>query len=303
MTCNRPKKLEIIQLNKESLNPIQEKELLMHIESCSVCGEYAAQLQREAKHFLEKHSFATFKQTQRALSSPELQVRLAREKGKKTFSVRPSSSPGLFSWLLSPGFAGLALATLALMVYIPLRLKQPTVSNKTSITYKGSLQDIPKSTSASPSYKIEIRTAQGKALLLTPDSPIETLSAGDSLFFSLYSPTLSWLTLASIDGEGKVSVYGPSEDKSLVSHKVTQTPHFTPGRSLVLDNAPLYEIFFVLYSQVPLEEKLVHNALKTLSTQSNLLDSGALHERNNFLTEHSGNIKFAQSIFFIKQEL
>jgi hypothetical protein len=91
------------------------------------------------------------------------------------------------------------------------------------------------------------------------------LRPGDELRFAVEPSGLAYLLVASVDGDGKVSVYYPFEGEE--SGRLAPGPRSELPDSIRLDQAAGPERLFALFSRAPLEAEPVRRALRGLGGQ------------------------------------
>lgn len=324
MTCNTPKKLELHRHLAGELSASEVTQMETHFDTCTCCSEYFKSLSVENTAFLEAHPFEEWKKNPQVMASKKVAQRLQDEAYASGVKVglyppgQPIPRPGSaqprpypkssqtkaqnwWNWIMSPGIAGVAVATLALALYIPWQINHKATTMQTDIRYKGvqTTQDSRELQKMSR-FSITAIHRDGTAESIQEANSQFKLTAGDSIQIVIAKPPAKWISLASIDGRGTVSMYCPDGSISTCSHEVTSKEQFSPNRSLVLDDAPSYEIFFAIHSEQPIENSRIMASLGKLTENTSILESEKNEIRNQLIKKTLGNVTMVQNVYLNK---
>ncbi len=229
----------------------EKRSVRAHMDGCAECRGLFSTLENHKREYLLEHPFREF-------AARHLDGKLLPE-GK---SVRKTSA--LPRWM--PAFAGLA-ACLALVPIVIHYNQSAKVIGEDGIRTKGGTV-------------LEYYVKRGDAV--TPGSTTEPYRSGDELQFVYASDEHPFVTLASIDSHGHVSLYKAdgATEISLATKPGKQSLPF----AVTLDDSPGSELFVMIYGSGPLAGGAVESWLMEAYTRA----SGNLEGLTSLLSPPPG---------------
>ncbi|MEO7425388.1 MAG: hypothetical protein ABI036_09385 [Fibrobacteria bacterium] len=229
----------------------------LHLDGCPDCRGRMAAFDNERREYLLIHPFREFAAKHPGAVAGETMG--AGEALRRTFSTS--------RWL--PATAGLAACLVLLPVFMRLGL-QPKVISETGIRTKGG-------------PLLEYYLKRGGSVV--PGQPSDLLRAGDELQFVYAADSHAYVTLASIDARGHVSMYrtDPSAADSLPISLPAASGAVADGGpdvgksdakkrtlpfAVTLDDSPGSELFVMVFGAEPLSGSAVESWLMGAYTRA-----------------------------------
>jgi hypothetical protein len=227
-----------------------------HIDGCAECRGLLHTLENERREYLLAHPFREFA----AKHLPHGEARRSPSLGSR--------------WM--PAIAGLA----ACLVLVPVVMRSGMVSapiREDGIRAKGGAM-------------LEYYVKRGDAV--TPGNVSEPYRPGDELQFVCSAGSYAYVTLASVDSHGHVSLYRAPADS--LAPAGDQGPLSLPGQggakrslpfAVSLDDSPGAELFVMFFSAAPLSGEAVESGLTEAYTRA----SGNLEALPSLLKPPAGS--------------
>jgi hypothetical protein len=238
--CNR------IQVDRYFLGetgPEEKRAARAHIDGCPDCRGRLATLENERRTYLMQHPFREFA----AKHLPQ-----GEAKPRPAFGSR---------WM--PAMAGLA----ACLVLVPVVWRANLGTEVANVA----VSDI----RTKGTTLLEYYVKRGGAV--TPGSSAEGYRSGDELQFVCAADGHAWVTLASIDSRGHVSLYRAPAGETPAPEGANEGPLSLPGLNgekqslpfaVTLDDAPGAELFVMIFSAAPLTGEAVEGWLTGAFTRA-----------------------------------
>lgn len=239
--CNR------VQVDRYFLGeagPEEKRASRAHIDGCADCRGRLAALENERRTFLMEQPFREF--AARRLDGKHLPQGEARP--RPAFASR---------WM--PAVAGLA----ACLVLVPVVWRSGTVTDVATVA--------PGDIRTKGGTLLEYYVKRGGEV--TPGSSAEGYRPGDELQFVCAADGHAWVTLASIDSRGHVSLYrapagGTPDTEALLSLPGLGGEKQSLPFAVTLDDAPGAELFVMIFGAVPLSGEAVESWLTGAYTRA-----------------------------------
>jgi hypothetical protein len=217
-----------------------------HLDGCAGCRGRLAAFENERREYLLAHPFRDF-------AARHLPEGIAER-------ARPKRAFASSRWL--PAAAGLAACLVLLPVLFKAGLK-PKAHSDEGIRAKGGAL-------------LEYYVKRGGAV--TPGSPAEAYRPGDELQFVCASGSYAYVTLASIDSRGHVSLYRtPAGAQAPTAGARGAAALSLPGKggekqslpfAVTLDDSPGAELFVMIFGAAPLSGEAVESWLTGAYTRA-----------------------------------
>jgi hypothetical protein len=227
----------------------EKRSVRLHLDGCPECRGHMATLENGKREYLIAHPFREFAANH-----------LPEGKAFRKTSMAPR-------WL--PAFAGLA-ACLALLPVVVHYNQSAAVIGEDGIRTKGGTV-------------LEYYVKRGESV--TPGSTSEPYRPGDELQFVYVADSHAYVTLASIDTRGHVSLYkaeGANAPLSLAAEDGGKRPL---PYAVTLDDSPGSELFVMIYGNAPLAGEAVEGWLMEAFTRA----SGNLEGLTSVLSPPPGS--------------
>jgi Putative zinc-finger len=235
----------------------EEKSIFrLHLDGCADCRGQLDKLEIERRNYAMQFPFREF------LAKPGIAERMDRI---HLPGSKGNSKTTIPRWL--PGLAGVAIC----LMVLPILEKRLELARGTNPSEAGSV--IAETGSEAMGG---IRT-KGEAILefyckrdgvILPGKVTEDYRAGDELQFVYAADGHAYITLASIDAQGLVSLYRPEGESLKVSLQSKPGHRQTLPFAVTLDNSPGSELFVLVYSPKPLNGEAVDGWLKEAFTRT-----------------------------------
>ncbi len=226
-----------------------------HLDGCAECRGIMTGLEKERRDYLIAHPFREF----------------AAKRLPAEASAEPKRAFGGSRWI--PALAGLAACLVLVPVIFKVGLKDKVISD-TGYRSKGGAM-------------LEYYVKRGAAV--NPGSVTEAYRPGDELQFVCSAGSYGYVTLASIDSRGHVSLY-----RAPVGADGAESPLSLPGKgdekiqlpfAVTLDESPGSELFVMIFGAAPLAGEAVESWLTGAFTRA----SGNLEALPSVLTPPPGS--------------
>ena len=237
--CNR------VQVDRYFLGetgPEEKRAVRAHMDGCADCRTRLAALENERRTYLLEHPFREFA----AKHLPQ-----GEAKPRPAFGSR---------WM--PAVAGLAACLVLVPVLMRNGMVDPVATVHEEIRTKGGTL-------------LEYYVRRGGAV--TPGNSAEGYRPGDELQFVCAADGHAWVTLASIDSRGHVSLYRAPAPAGAPEGQGGQGPLSLPGLggekqslpfAVTLDEAPGSELFVMIFGASPLSGEAVESWLTGAFTRA-----------------------------------
>jgi hypothetical protein len=232
----------------------EKSAILRHMDGCAECRRHMATLENDKRAYLIEHPFREFA-------------------ARRLDGNRSGGKTGLGRWPVRrwlPAFAGLA-ACLALAPVVMRHHDTAVVAGgvgEDGIRTKGGIL-------------LEFYVKRGETV--SPGSASESYRSGDELQFVYAAAGHPFVTLASIDARGHVSLYKAEGGKSLSLAAGAGGKQSLPF-AVTLDDSPGAEFFVMIFSTAPLAGEAVESWLMGAFTRA----SGNLEEVASLLAPPPG---------------
>lgn len=230
----------------------EKRSARLHLDGCADCRGHLATLENGKREYLIAHPFREFA----AKYLPEGKVgRSVRFAGRSVrFAVRNASfSP---RWL--PAMAGLAACLVLVPVFLHYNDGGSAVTEKGNRTKGGTIME----------YYVK------RDQTVAPGSTSEVYRSGDELQFVYASGGHAYVTLASIDSRGHVSLYRKAADSATpaggepLSLRAVEGEKQSLPFAVTLDDSPGSEFFVMIYGKEPLADQAVESWLTEAYTRA-----------------------------------
>lgn len=217
-----------------------------HMDGCEECRGHMATLENDKRVYLIEHPFREF--AARRLDGRRLDGKVAPEgkaESRRSFAPR---------WL--PAFAGLA-ACLALVPVI-MRYNDTASGDTAAVAGEDGIR-------TKGGTLLEYYVKRGESV--APGSAADAYRPGDELQFVYAADKHPFVTLASMDARGKVSLYKADGAQALSLAAIPGGKQSLPF-AVTLDDSPGAEFFVMIYSPAPLAGEAVESWLKEAFTRA-----------------------------------
>jgi hypothetical protein len=222
-----------------------------HMDGCEECRGHMATLENDKRAYLIEHPFREFAARRldaRRLDGHRLDGKHASEgkaESRRWFSPR---------WL--PAFAGLA----ACLALVPVVMRYNGTAAGDTAALAG--DDVIRTKGGT---LLEYYVKRGETV--TPGSAADAYRLGDELQFVYAADKHPFVTLASMDARGKVSLYKADGAEALSLAAIPGGEHPLPF-AVTLDDSPGAEFFVMIYSPGPMAGEAVESWLKEAFTRA-----------------------------------
>lgn len=226
----------------------------LHIDGCSACRDHMAAMENERREYLLAHPYREF-----AAAHPEaVSGSPAGRRGVRTAAGSRPEWKSLFGHRWVPALAGLAVC----LALIPaaLRLQKPEPGIVSDVRLKG--DDIRMKGGTLLEFYVK-RGAEVK-----PGLASDSYRSGDELQFVYASGKQAYVTLASIDSRGHVSLYRGTAADAPLSHAAEAGESRPMPFGVTLDDSPGSELFIAIFGSEPLSGGAVESWLTEAFTRA-----------------------------------
>jgi hypothetical protein len=210
----------------------EKRTVRAHMDGCPDCRGHMATLENDKRDYLMAHPFREFAAKHLPEGAP---------------ARKASAMP---RWM--PAFAGLA-ACLALVPVVMHYNRSAAVVSEDGVRTKGGTV-------------LEYYQKRGDAV--TPGSATEPYRSGDELQFVYAADRHAYVSLASIDSRGHVSLYKADGGQAPLSLPVRDGGKQTLPFAVTLDDSPGAELFVMIYGAGPLADGAVESWLMEAFTRA-----------------------------------
>ncbi|MDQ3001655.1 MAG: zf-HC2 domain-containing protein [Fibrobacterota bacterium] len=231
----------------------------LHLDGCADCRGHLAALENDKREYLIAHPFRDFA----AKHLPEGKAgRSVRFAGPSAWFAGPSAWFAVRNasfgprWL--PAMAGLAACLVLVPVFLHYNDGQRVVTEKGIRTKGGTIME----------YYVK------RGQTVAPGSTSEAYHSGDELQFVYASGGHAYVTLASIDSRGHVSLYRKAADSATpaggepLSLRAVEGEKQSLPFAVTLDDSPGSEFFVMIYGKEPLSDQAVESWLTEAYTRA-----------------------------------
>lgn len=213
----------------------EKRGMRSHLDGCADCQGLMAKLETERRDYLMVHPFREF-----------AAKRLPAEK-----AARVASMP---RWL--PALAGVAACLLVL----------PFLTQRLELARNGAVQGTEDAVRMKGGPILEFYCKRDG--MVQAGQATEAYRAGDELQFVYGGEGYAYITLASVDAKGLVSLYRPQGESLAVSLPAKPGDRQTLPFGVTLDDSPGSELFVLIYSSQPLTGDALESWLQGAFTRA-----------------------------------